>query len=126
MIDGQSYPYSPSLAGAKNARALLDDAMAVIRNATAPRQWVPIDLEAVTKRTIDKMNEEGWLVEGEIEAGRFRKRLMLRVDWSRTPWTDAGSDGSAPLGDPAAHAEKNLPDAPNDGGGQLVNSWSID
>jgi hypothetical protein len=105
MIDAQSYPYSPSLAGAQNARALLDDAMAVIGNATAPRQWVPIDLEAVTKRAIDKMKKDGWLVEGEIEAGRFRTGRTLRVDWSRTPWTDAGSDGSAPLGDPAAHAE---------------------
>ena len=30
MIDGQSYPYSPSLAGAQNERALLDDAMAAV------------------------------------------------------------------------------------------------
>ena len=41
IIDGQSYPYSPSPAGANNERALLDDAMAAVRDATAPRQWPP-------------------------------------------------------------------------------------
>ena len=39
MIDGQSYPYSPSLAGAQNARPLLDDAMTAVAKATAPHQW---------------------------------------------------------------------------------------
>ena len=67
MIDGQSYPYSPSLAGAKNERALLDDAMAAVADATAPRQWAPADLEAVTERAIAKMKDEGWLVEDNMK-----------------------------------------------------------
>jgi hypothetical protein len=91
IIDGQSYPYSPSIAGAKNERALLEDAMAAVGNATAPRQWGSADLEAVTKRTIEKMKTEGWLVVGDMkelmsEPGRFRKGRGLKVDRARTPW----------------------------------------
>ena len=66
MIDGESYPYSPSMAGAKNIRSLLDDAMAAVADATAPRQWHPGDLKAVTERTIAKLKEVGVLVDAEI------------------------------------------------------------
>ena len=103
MIDGQSYPYSPSLAGAQNTRALLDDATAAVAEATAPRQWPPGDLKAATERAIDKMKEEGLLVEEQMPStGRFRRGRALRVDHSRIPSPDIGSDGSAPLGDPEA------------------------
>ena len=62
-IDGQSYPYSPSPAGATNERALLmPDAMAAVANATAPRQWRPDDLKAVTDAAIKKMKTDGRLV----------------------------------------------------------------
>ena len=102
-IDGQSYPYSPSLAGAQNTRALLDDATAAVAEATAPRQWPPGDLKAVTERAIAKMKEEGLLVEEQMPStGRFRRGRALRVDHSRIPSPDIGSDGSAPLGDPEA------------------------
>jgi hypothetical protein len=58
MIDGQSYPYSPSMAGAQKARAPLDDAVAAVRDATAPRQWHPGDLEAATKRAIARKKQK--------------------------------------------------------------------
>jgi hypothetical protein len=54
IIDGQLYPYSPSVAGAHNERALLDDAMIAVKNATAPREWPPADLRAVTERAISQ------------------------------------------------------------------------
>ena len=83
MIDGQPSPYSPSLAGAQNARSLLDDAMAVVRNATAPRQWPSGDLKAVTERAITKMKEDGLLVEGQMPStGRFRRGRALRTNRS--------------------------------------------
>ena len=67
-------------------------------NATAPRQWAPGDLEAVTKRTIEKMKDEGWLVVGDMkdlmsEPGRFRKGRGLKADWARTPWPTASTPG---------------------------------
>jgi len=127
MIDGQSYPYSPSMAGAQKARALLDDAVAAVRDATAPRQWHPGDLEAATKRAIAKMKEEGLLVEEQLlSTGRFRRGRALRVDRSRIASRDTGSDGSAPFSDPEASGEEGMSDAANEGGGQLVNSRSID
>ena len=122
MIDGKSYPYSPSLAGAHNTRSLLDDAMAAVASATAPRQWPAGDLKAVTERAITKLRECGVLVEEEMPStGRFRRGRALRFDRSRIPdigrdWTDDG----------AASDEDDPPDPENDDGGQLVNSRSID
>ena len=125
MIDGQSYPYSPSLAGAQNARSLLDDAMTAVANATAPRQWHPGDLKTVTERAIAKMKEDGLLVEGQMPStGRFRRALTLRVDQSRIP--SVASDTCAPLLDLAAPGSENLPDTTALGVGQLVNPRSID
>jgi AAA domain-containing protein len=125
IIDGQSYPYSPSLAGAQNARSLLDDAMTAVANATAPRQWHPGDLKAVTERTIAKMKEDGLLVEEQMPStGRFRRTLALRVDQSRIP--AAVGDTCAPLLDLAAPGSKGLPDAKAPDGGQLVNPRSFD
>ena len=90
MIDGQPYPYSPSLAGAKNKRALLDDAMAAVPTRRRPG----IGLLATSKphnRAIKKMKDEGWLIEEDMkelmsDPGRFRKGRGLRVDRARTPW----------------------------------------
>jgi hypothetical protein len=122
IIDGQSYPYSPSLAGAQNIRSLLDDAMPAVANATAPRQWHPGDLKAVTERAIARMREDGLLVEEKIpNTGRFRRGRALRVDQSRI--SDAAS---APLLDLAAPGKEDLPDATALDGGQLVNPRSID
>jgi hypothetical protein len=78
-IDGEFYPYSPSLAGSKNERALMPDAMAAVTSATAPRQWLPGDLKAVVKTAINKMLADGRLVSeklGELmpKPGRFRGR----------------------------------------------------
>jgi hypothetical protein len=66
-IDGQAYPYSPSLAGAENARALLPDAMVAVESATAPRQWLPGDLKAVINAAIKKLKADGRLIVGEME-----------------------------------------------------------
>jgi RecA/RadA recombinase len=113
IIDGEAYPYSPTLAGAKNERALLDDAMAEAASSTAPRQWDPADLKAVTSRAIDKMRTEEWLSVESMESlmsdpGRFRRRRGLRVDRSRTPWPNAASDGSSSASDDPAR-EEDLP-----------------
>jgi AAA domain len=117
-IDGQPYPYSPSLAGANNERALLDDAVAAVRNATAPRQWHPDDLKAVITRTIKQMKNEGLLDVKNMEElmtkpGRFRKGRGLAVNRARTT-TAKASDGSV------------VNEATALDGGQLVNSPAID
>jgi hypothetical protein len=83
-IDGQIYPYSPSLAGARNERALMPDALAAVANAMAPRHWAPGDLEAVIKTAINKMLDEGRLVEEDMKdlmpkPGRFRKGRGLKA-----------------------------------------------
>jgi len=87
IIDGQSYPYSPNVTGATNERALLDDAVVAVANATAPQQWPRGDLQVVVKREIERLKSDKWLVEGEkIKGPRFRRGSTLSVDWSRTPW----------------------------------------
>jgi hypothetical protein len=118
VIGGQPHPYSPNTTGAKNQRALLDDAMAAVANATAPRQWQPCDLQAVAERSIDSMRADKWLVEEEITTGRFRRGRGLRVDWPRTPWSSADADPVS--GDPVETVEKE-PQHVDEGGGQLVN-----
>ena len=55
------------------------DALAAVATATAPRQWVPDDLKAVTTSAINKMKNEGLLVAKDMkelvpEPGRFRQR----------------------------------------------------
>jgi len=108
IIDGKPYPYSPSLAGAKNERGLLQDAINVVRNEMAICEWRPTDLKTVTKHHVDTMSAKGWLAVGAMEEltsnpGRFRKGRGLKVVWSLTPWPSAGG-GTEP------------------DGGQLVNS----
>jgi AAA domain len=103
LLEGEWYPYSPNITGAKNMRALLDDAMAAIADATAHRQWRPKDLQAVVHAAIDKMKGDRWLYEKEIEKGRFRQRSGLYVDWAKTAWPKPGSPGSD--GSPAAGGE---------------------
>jgi hypothetical protein len=83
-IDGQAYPYSPSLAGANNERAILQDAMTAVASATAPRPWALVDLEAVTKTAINKMQADGRLVVEDMgdlmsKPGRFRRGRGLKA-----------------------------------------------
>ena len=61
------YPYSANVSGARNLRALLDDAMAAVQDATPlrPRPWHPDDLRAVVHAAIDRMKVEGQLFEGD-------------------------------------------------------------
>ena len=119
IIGGQSYPYSPNVTGAKNERALIDDAVAAVAKATAPRQWQPDDLRAVVARSITRMKTDGWFVEGQISGPRFRRGRTLRVDWSKTPWSKNQPD-SAKSDDPAARDERDLQGLEDDGG-QWVN-----
>ena len=97
MIDGKSYPYSPSLAGAQNIRSLPDDAMAAVANATAPRQWPADDLKAVTERAIKKLKGSGriwWRKKcrelansaGDVHSGSNVRHTTTSVtDCRRTP-----------------------------------------
>jgi hypothetical protein len=79
-IDGHAYPYSPSLAGASNERALLPDAIDAVSRATAPRQWLPSDLEAVIKAAIKRMQADGRLVVEDLpKSGRFRRGRGLKA-----------------------------------------------
>jgi hypothetical protein len=105
MIDGRSYPYSPSPAGASKARALLDDAMVAVHDATAPREWPADDLKAATEGAIKKMKAEGLLVEKDIkelipDPGRFRKGRGLAV----APMSPASVQATS--GDQVAAAEE--------------------
>jgi hypothetical protein len=86
-INGKAYPYSPSAAGADNARALLPDATAAARTITAPRQWSPGDLEAVVKNAIKSMLAEGALVSRPMKelapkTDRFQRGRGLQVNHS--------------------------------------------
>jgi hypothetical protein len=83
-IDGQAYPFSPSLAGKSNERELLPDAKVAVENATAPRQWRPDDLKAVITAAIDKMLADGRLVVEDMKdltpkPGRFRRGRGLKA-----------------------------------------------
>jgi hypothetical protein len=96
-IDGKSYPYSPSTAGADNTRALLPDAVAAAQIATAPQQYSPGDLEALVKRAIKDLQNQGVLVSRPVkdlvqDAGKFRRAQGLKVDRSRL--ADGGSDAT--------------------------------
>jgi RecA-family ATPase len=121
MIDGETFPYSPNITGAKNERALLKDAMTGVEQATAPRQWHEGDLEAAVKRSINTMKAEGWLVEEQVATGRFRRRRALRVVWPRTPWANKSSGCGTP-GVPTPTEKEDLQEhAADEGCGQLVN-----
>ena len=115
IIGGQSYPYSPSLAGADNERALLEDALAAVRDATAPRPWIADDLKAVVTGAIKKMKNEGLLAVKDMKElvagpGRFRKGRGLAVTQARTPPAKESINGGCAAGQATAVD-----------GGQLVN-----
>jgi KaiC/GvpD/RAD55 family RecA-like ATPase len=124
MIDGQSYPYSPNVTGQKNQRAIRDDAMAAIRQATPHHQWHPGDLRAVVSRSIKRMLAEGWLLDEEIEKGRFRGCRALKVDWPRTPWPDRGN-GSASAEDNQDTADEIAGNCPGQLGNEVSNDCPI-
>jgi AAA domain/RepB DNA-primase from phage plasmid/Primase C terminal 2 (PriCT-2) len=118
VVGGEIVPYSPTVTGAKNERALIDDAMAAVQAATAPRTWLDADLRAATTRAIASLKSAGALVEEEIKGGRFRRGRGLKVARPQRPCADEKSD-CAP-GDANTIAAEAGP--PNTGlGGQLVN-----
>jgi hypothetical protein len=99
VIDGNLYPYSPSPAGAKNKRAILEDAVAEAKTATAPREWEPGDLESVIKTVLNRLQDEGTLASCKMEelapnAGRFRGGWGLRVNQLHT--RNGGPDAADP------------------------------
>jgi hypothetical protein len=90
-VNGQVYPYSPSLAGKDNDRLLLNDAKEAVTEATAPREWHPGDLEAVIGRAITSMLHDGWLLKDQVKnitpnPGPYGRRQGLKVVWAKTPW----------------------------------------
>jgi KaiC/GvpD/RAD55 family RecA-like ATPase len=95
IIDGETHQYSPKTTGAKNQRSVLDDAKAAVRQAVPHNQWAPGDLKAIVTRAVNRMLTDGWLIDEEIQQGRFRRRRGLRVDWPRTHWPNKEGDGSA-------------------------------
>lgn len=112
LVGDRRVPYSPNISGAKNERALIDDAVAAARAATAPRTWHEADLRAVVVRAVDGLKSERALAEEEIKSGRFRRGRGLKVDWSRTPWAHEHSAVDEPPA-PGPQVDR--------GGGQLVN-----
>jgi hypothetical protein len=121
VIGGLTYPYSPNVTGARNERSLLEDAIAAVQKATAPRPWHPDDLRAVVERSIGTMKSEGWLVEQEIPAGRFRRGRALTANWTRTPW--AGEGHTTPPGDGTLHPGS---DPVGQWVNDMANDWPID
>ena len=115
-VGGEIVPYSPNVSGAKNERSIVDDAMAAIQAATAPRQWHEGDLRAAVERTIARMDGDGWLVQEEIKKGRFRRRQGLKVDWDRTPWPAGGI-----AAEPEVGSRQVAPQGADQSCGQLVN-----
>jgi hypothetical protein len=124
IIGGVPYPYSPNVTGAKNERALIHDAMAAVANATAPRQWLPGDLQAVVERNISTMKADGWFVEGQIAGHRFRRGRTLQVDWPRTPWAADHRNVTKP-GIATPYSNPDLQSA-DEGHGQWVNEVGND
>jgi hypothetical protein len=118
-IDGKSQPYSLNDTGAKNARKLIDDAMAAVGKATAPQNWIPADLKATVQGSVERMKADGWLYQEQIKTGQFRGGFGAYVDWKKTPWPTAGSASNAA-------DEEALGNVQNDGGRQLRNEVSND
>jgi hypothetical protein len=115
-IGGQIVVYSPNVSGAKNERAIVEDAMAAVAAATAPRQWHDGDLRAAVERTIGRLEGDGWLVHEEIKKGRFRRGRGLKVDWERTPWPAGGI-----AAEPEVGSRQEAPQGADQSRGQLVN-----
>jgi Bifunctional DNA primase/polymerase, N-terminal/AAA domain len=108
LVDGKREPYSANITARADKRALLDDAMAAVANATQSRQWSPGDLRAIVHAAINKMKVDGWLHEDKIEKGRFRRRTGLFIKWEKTPWPKKAAD----LGQ--SHSEPDEIDQEND------------
>jgi len=119
VVGGEIVPYSPTVTGAKNERALIDDAMVAVQAATAPRTWLDADLRAATTRAIDSLKSAGALVEEEIKGGRFRRGRGLKVAQPQRPWANEKSDRAGP-GDTNTVAPEAGPPS-TEPGGQLVN-----
>jgi hypothetical protein len=85
-IDGETVPYSPNSTGNNKMRAILDEAIDVVKRVSADREYAPSDLRAVAEGELEALKREGWVVVEKIEKGRFRRSQGLRPVWERTPW----------------------------------------
>jgi AAA domain len=85
-IDGEKVLYSPNSTGNNKKRAILDDAMAAVEQATPDREWLPRDLRVTAERELEALKHEGWIVVETIKKGRFRRCHGLQAVWERTPW----------------------------------------
>jgi hypothetical protein len=123
LINGVSYPYSPTAAGADNARVLLHDALVAASAATAPRQWIPGDLEAAVESSIKVLKKEGILVSRNMKElmrhpGSFRKAKGLQINDQLLTSDDINTSAAAATSDASAVE----PQGAVEGDGQLVNS----
>jgi AAA domain len=91
-INGEKVPYSPNSTGNNKKRAILDDAMAAVEQATEGREWLPRDLRATAERELEALKHDGWVVVEKIAKGRFRRSYGLRPVWERTPWAKERED----------------------------------
>jgi hypothetical protein len=119
VVGGEIVPYSPAVTGAKNERALIDDAMKAVQAATAPRSWLEADLRAATSRAIEALKSAGALVEEQIKGGRFRRGRGLKVARPLKPAANEKSD-RAVTDDTSTIAPEAEPPSTKLGG-QLVN-----
>src|SRR5262249_203869 len=71
-IDGETAPYSPNSTGNNKKRAILEDAMAAVEQATPDREWPFKDLRVTVERELEALKHEGWVVVEKIAKGRFR------------------------------------------------------
>ena len=74
---------------------MLDDAVAAIADLVPQRQ-TPRGLQAIVHAAVDKMKDDKWLYEEKITTGRFRQGHALRVDWTKSPWSNPDSPDGAP------------------------------
>src|SRR5260370_41469970 len=84
-IDGKKVPYSPNSTGNNKMRAILDDAMAAVEQATPDREWLSRDLRAVGERGLEAVKHEGGVRVEPIKGGPFRRSHGLQPVWGPTP-----------------------------------------
>ena len=113
LINGTREPYSPSTAGAANARALKGDAIAAARKIVG-RQMTEKDLSSIADRAINDLKGMGALVVDDPIGGTgpFRRGKGLSVDWSKTPWaTERSAEPAAePQDSPTVPAQAAMPE----------------
>jgi RecA-family ATPase len=83
-IDNEKAPYSPNSSGSNKKRAILDDAMSAVEEATPDREWLSKDLRAAVERELEAIKRDGWAIVEKIKGGRFSSlERMVGPPWCR-------------------------------------------